>query len=279
MKIKLGGVRGSIPTTDPAMAYYGGNTSCAQVSEDGFQLLLDGGSGIQRLASVDQGISTNRIDILLTHLHIDHIQGLGFFKPLFDADREVHVWGPGSSSHTLHSRLSRYLSEPLFPVGIRDLPCRLILHDIENSSFEIGPFTVQSSFVIHPGPTLGYRINGKHSSFTYLPDHEPALGRDGIIADEKWISGFDLAHNTDLLLHDAQYSELEYQSKKGWGHTSFEDAARFALMTCAKHLLLAHHDPSRKDAQLNELFAAFKKQTHYSFHVELAREGVEFTLK
>ncbi len=279
MIIKIGGVRGSIPTTDPAMAYYGGNTSCLKVLEDGWRLLLDGGSGIQRLASADQEISSKRIDILLTHLHIDHIQGLGFFNPLFDAEAEVHIWGPGSSSHTLHSRLSRYLSPPLFPVRMRDLPCKLILHNIEDSIFEIGPFTVQSAFIIHPGPTVGYRVTGKHSSFTYLPDHEPALGRDGMIADKKWISGFDLAQNADLLLHDAQYSEQEYQNKKGWGHSSFEDAGRFALITGAKHLLLAHHDPSRDDAQLNELFASFQKHTDYPFPVELAREGTVFTLK
>lgn len=261
------------------MAFYGGNTTCVQVWEDGWQLILDGGSGIQRLVSANNLVS-ERIDILLTHLHIDHIQGLGFFSPLFDPEKEIHIWGPASSNRTLHSRLSRYLSPPLFPVLIRDLPCKLVLHDTENSIFNIGPFTVQSAYVIHPGPTVGYRITGKHSSFTFIPDHEPALGKDGIIADSRWISGFDLAQNTDLLLHDAQYSVEEYQKKKGWGHSSFDDAGRFAMMTGAKHLLLSHHDPSRTDLQLNELFAGLQKtQAQYSFTYELAREGAEFLLK
>jgi phosphoribosyl 1,2-cyclic phosphodiesterase len=192
MKINLWGVRGSIPTTDPETATYGGNTSCIGVWEEGWLLVLDGGSGIQKLV-IKNPIANKRIDILLTHLHIDHIQGLGFFKPLFDPDMEVHIWGPASSSRTLHSRLSRYLSPPLFPVRIRDLPCKLTLHEIENSIFEIGPFTIRSGYVIHPGPTVGFRVSGRHSVLTYIPDHEPALGRNGMIPDFNWVSGADLA--------------------------------------------------------------------------------------
>ena len=106
---------------------------------------------------------------------------------------EVHIWGPASSAQSLISRLSRYLSPPLFPVRIRDLLCKLSLHEIDNSVFEIGPFTIQSCYVIHPGPTVGFRITCQHSVFTYIPDHEPALGRSGIIKDDKWVSGINLA--------------------------------------------------------------------------------------
>ena len=278
MKIKLWGVRGSIPTSGPETVYYGGNTSCAGVWEDGWLLVFDGGSGIQRLI-VNNELASKRIDILLTHLHLDHIQGLGFFKPLFDPAMEVHIWGPASSSRTLHSRLSRYLSPPLFPVLLRDLPCNLTLHEIENSIFEIGPFTIQSAYVIHPGPTVGFRVTGRHSVFTYIPDHEPALGKKGIIPDSKWISGIALASGADLLLHDAQYTDQEYESKKGWGHSSMEDAGLFASIAGAKHVLFSHHDPYRSDSQLNEIFAAFQKKTNYQFKYELAREEMEITLK
>ena len=248
MKITLRGVRGSIPTTGPDTNYYGGNTSCTDVTEDGWTLVLDGGSGI-RLSN--PGNDHKRVDILLTHLHIDHIQGLGFFRPLFDPEMEVHIWGPASSSTTLHARLSRYLSPPLFPVRVRDLPCKLTFHELENSVFEIGPFTIQTSYVIHPGPTLGFRIRGRKSVFTYIPDHEPALGPSGILKEHKWISGFDLASEADLLLHDAQYNKGEYASKIGWGHSSMDDAVLFASRTNVKHLLLSHHDPSHSDSKLN----------------------------
>jgi|SRR5688572_4196859 len=277
MKVKLWGVRGSIPVTDPKMEFYGGNTSCLDVWEDGWQLVLDGGSGIQKF-NIEHKLENKRIDVLLSHLHLDHIQGLGFFRYFFDPLMEIHIWGPASSSQTLHSRLSRYLSPPLFPVLIRDLPCNLNLHEIENSTFRIGPFTIKSSYVIHPGPTVGFRIEGKNSVTTYIPDHEPALGSTGLIKDKGWLSGFDLAAGADLLYHDAQYTSPEYPVKSGWGHSSFEDAGLFASIAEVKQLLFGHHDPSRTDEQLNEIFSDFQKKTKYSFKCELAKEGTVFDL-
>ena len=277
MKVQLRGVRGSIPTTDPDMAYYGGNTSCTVVMENDCILVLDGGSGMQKFNLLNN-TGIKRIDVLLTHLHLDHIQGLGFFNPFFDPSLDVHIWGPASKANSLHARLSRYLSPPLFPVLLRDLPCKMTLHEIENSSFEIGPFTIESRFVIHPGPTVGFRVSNGRSVFTYIPDHEPALGANGMIADKKWLSGFDLAFNADLLLHDAQYSVQEYKNKRGWGHCSMDDTAKFASMAGVKHLLLAHHDPSHTDDHLNELLDDLKKGNDYSFNYELAAEGMQIEL-
>jgi ribonuclease BN (tRNA processing enzyme) len=275
MKISINGVRGSIPTTGADKAYYGGNTSCTIVSEKDWLLVLDAGSGMQKFHLPSE---KKRIDILLTHLHFDHIQGLGFFYPLFDSSMEVNIWGPGSTAKSLHSRLSRYLSPPLFPVLIRDLPCKLRLHEIENSSFQIGPFAVQCSYVIHPGPTIGFRIEGEHSIFAYIPDHEPALGLTGLLSDIKWISGIDLISNADLLLHDAQFTAREYQNKLGWGHSSMEDAIKFACMGKVKHLLLSHHDPSHSDTRLNEVFSELQKNVNVPLKYELAVEGMQIEL-
>ncbi|MEO7445714.1 MAG: MBL fold metallo-hydrolase [Ferruginibacter sp.] len=277
MKIKLWGVRGSVTTTGPETAFYGGNTSCVEVWEDGWQLVFDGGSGLQKLNAFYQP-GSKRIDILLTHLHMDHIQGLGFFRALFDPGMEVHIWGPASSSQTLYARLSRYLSPPLFPVLIRELPCKLTLHEIANSSFTIGPFSIQSQYIIHPGPTVGFRVSTGKSVFTFIPDHEPALGEKAMTLDMKWLSGYDLAAGADLLLHDAQYTATEYKIKKGWGHSSINDAALFASMADVKHVLFAHHDPFRSDDQLNEIFTEFTNDHSYSFKNELAREGMEINL-
>ncbi len=277
MKIKILGVRGSIPTADPDTTYYGGNTSCVEISENRWRLVLDAGSGM-RYSNTRERPDNNRIDILLTHLHLDHIIGLGFFSPLFDPAMEIHIWGPASSKHSLHARLTRYLSPPLFPVLIRNLPCKLILHEIDNTEFQIGPFTVRSGYVIHPGPTVGFRITGQHSTFTYLPDHEPALGRNGMLTDPKWVSGINLATGADLLLHDAQYSQEEYPFRNGWGHSSMDDVLRFASMAGVKHLLLAHHDPAHSDATLNEMFSELQKRNTYPFIYELAAEGKVFEL-
>jgi len=277
MKITIRGVRGSIPTSGPATQKYGGNTSCIEVSAEGWQLVLDGGSGMRNSNTQERPLN-NRLDILLTHLHMDHIQGLGFFKPFFDPEMEVHIWGPAGSRKSLHARLSKYLSPPLFPMYIRELPCQLILHEVDRSEFEIGPFRVQSQYVIHPGPTVGFRINDGEKTFTYIPDHEPALGIHGIVSDQKWISGFDLASNADLLIHDAQYTTAEYKERTGWGHSSMDDALRFASIACVKNLLMAHHDPNHTDTFLGELLTELKMRNNYSFHYDLAEEGMVIEL-
>ncbi len=276
MNINLWGVRGSIQTSGPDTKNYGSRTSCALLAEDGNLLVLDAGSGIQQFNSLN--ISSKRIDVLITHLHMDHIVGLGFFNPFFNPDKEVHIWGPMTTAQTLRSRLSRYLSPPLFPVLLRDLPCVLTFHEIGNSEFEIGHFKIRSDYVIHPGPTVGFRVAGKHSVFTYMPDHEPALGRNGMIKDTKWISGYNLAKGADLLYHDGQYTTTEYQQKKGWGHSSMEDALQFASICKAKKLIIAHHDPYHSDDQLNKIFSELQFENKHSLKYEMAEEGMEFTL-
>lgn len=277
MKINLCGVRGSIPTTSPENQLYGGHTSCTLVAEDDDLLVLDAGSGIQAFNTKDIP-SKKRVDVLLTHLHLDHIQGLGFFRPLFMPDMEVHIWGP-ASTQSLHSRISRYLSPPLFPVLVRDLPCKLTLHEVGNTSFEVGHFHVRSAYVIHPGPTLGFRVEGNESVFTYIPDHEPALGRSGMIKDTRWISGFDIALEADLIYHDGQYTDQEYFIRRGWGHSCFGDALQFATITGAKHLLMGHHDPGRTDSQLSEMQTSLKNNNGYAFDYEFAIEGKQFELR
>ena len=277
MKITLWGVRGSIPTINPYTKLYGGNTSCVEVEEDGCLLVLDAGSGITNL-NFSENLNSQRIDILLTHLHIDHIQGLGFFKPLFDPSREVHIWGPHTTTHSLRTRLGRYFSPPLSPVYFRDLPCRIFIHEIDNSVFEIGPFTIQSSYIIHPGPTVGFRVQSRRGVFTYIPDHEPALGRSGVQQDVQWLSGSELAMEADILLHDAQYTAEEYTHRAGWGHSSMEDALRYAELTGVKRLILSHHDPMHSDAQLDEMYAHLQQSASFPFVYEMAVEGASFQI-
>ncbi len=277
MKIKLWGVRGSIATTGPDTEIYGGNTSCVTIAHDDYVLVLDGGTGIRQLSGSNYP-SHQRIDVLLTHLHLDHIQGLGFFSPLFDATKEIHIWGPASSSQSLFSRLSRYLSPPLFPVLLRDLPCKLFLHEIGNSQFEAGPFLIQSNYIIHPGPTVGFRVTYRNAVFTFLPDHEPALGNNGIIKESRWISGYDLAEGADILLHDSQFTPEEYSHKRGWGHSTINDACLFGSLTAVQRILLAHHDPSHTDTFLDEMFNSFKKSAGTIPPASLAKEGTEIDL-
>ena len=277
MNITLWGVRGSIPTTSPDTKEYGGNTSCIEVDADGWLIILDAGSGIQNI-NYSENLNNKRVDILLTHLHIDHIQGLGFFKALFNPSTEVHIWGPASNTQSLRARLGRYFSPPLFPVYFRNLTCKLFLHEIEDGSFTIGPFNILSHYVTHPGPTVGFRIQERNMVFAYIPDHEPALGRSGLLKDVKWLSGSDLAFGADLLLHDAQYTSEEYKDKVGWGHSSMEDVLQFAALNNVKHLVLTHHDPMHSDAQLHEILKGLKENFSYPFTYELGVEGSNIEL-
>ncbi|MGI8810064.1 MAG: MBL fold metallo-hydrolase [Acidimicrobiales bacterium] len=243
-----------MPTAGPETVRYGGNTSCVEVrSSDDDVVVLDAGTGIRRLgAALPPG--TRRVDVLLTHLHMDHIQGLGFFDALFRPDVEVHIWGPPSTTLAMGRRLARYLSPPLFPVRMADLACRLELHDVPLGTFPVGALTVTAALVCHPGPTLGYRIEDRAGSIAYLPDHEPALGVDDFPGEPDWTSGFALADGVDLLIHDAQYSLAEYPSHVGWGHSAIDHAVAFAAATGVGRLVGFHHDPGHDDDALDALF-------------------------
>ena len=228
MKVKLWGTRGSIPSPGPETIRYGGNTSCVGVTlSDGSLLALDAGTGIRSLglALADEPA---RLHILLTHLHLDHIQGLVFFAPAFRPQTEIVIWGPASPEASLRDRIARYISAPLSPVEVRELPCDVSFRHCPETEWEIGPARIRAASVTHRGPTLGYRIDDGDSSLAYIPDHEPALGADLDTLDEDWISGFALARDASLLIHDGQYADAEYPDHVGWGHSALSHALAFA---------------------------------------------------
>ena len=277
MIVQLWGTRGSLASSGPETVRYGGNTASVQiVGSDGTILALDAGTGIRRLgAAIDP--SVERVDILLTHLHMDHIQGLGFFAPFFRRSGEIHVWGPASATIELRTRLTRYLSPPLFPVRIRDLDAHVFLHDAPDEPLHIGGFEVVAQHVIHPGPTVGYRISADGASVAYLPDHEPALGARQFPEEPRWTSGFDLAAGVDLLIHDGQYSDDERAARIGWGHSSVTQAVAFAELAKARRLVLFHHDPSHGDAVLDELTVHARARAA-TVEVVAGREGDRYDL-
>lgn len=273
MKVTLWGTRGSLASPGQETLIYGGNTSCVSIegSEDTI-IVLDGGTGIRSLGQHLPDTIKN-VYILLTHLHMDHVQGLPFFAPLRKEGVEVHIWGPASTTLSLRSRLLRYLSAPLFPISVREILSDLHFHELPSGTIGIREFDVTAQMIIHPNPTVGYNITDQGRSLTYLPDHEPALGVKSFPISEDWTSGYDLAEGSDLLIHDSQYTIKEYEQRVGFGHSCLNHAFRFGQLTQVKEFVPFHHDPAHTDTMLDSMIAETVEELQPSYTVTPGKEG------
>jgi phosphoribosyl 1,2-cyclic phosphodiesterase len=272
VKVRFWGVRGSVPVADANWLRYGGNTSCVSVElAGGGHLVLDAGTGIRTMGlTIDP--TAGPIHVLLTHLHLDHISGLLFFAPLFHPEADITIWGPPGPGD-LRGRLARYLSAPLSPVEIRELPASVTFRECTPEGWQVGAAKVSAMQVVHRGPTLGYRIEEDGAVLAYIPDHEPGLGQDLESDPEAWISGHALARNASLLIHDAQYTDAEYAHTVGWGHSRIGDTLAFARRTEAERVALFHHDPGHDDDRLDELGAEVAAGWNGDGDLTFAREG------
>ena len=274
MKVSFWGTRGSLAAPSPETVRYGGNTSCVSVKGSNNTLLvLDAGTGIRSLGW-ELPADLSQIHILLTHLHMDHIQGLPFFAPLRRPGVDIHIWGPASTTRSLSSRLQKYLSPPLFPVSVRELAANLNFHELPADLIEIGEFRINAQLIIHPNPTIGYRIQCGRATVTYLPDHEPALGARKFPRETEWTSGYALAEGCDLLIHDAQYTEDEYPDRVGFGHSTIRQAFLFAQLAKVKHFVPFHYDPTHSDTELDQMFAEIMAEIKPSYTMTPSREGL-----
>jgi phosphoribosyl 1,2-cyclic phosphodiesterase len=281
MRVRIWGCRGSLPTPGASTVRYGGNTSCVEVGlEDGSLLVLDAGTGIRCLGDELAERGVREIQLLLTHLHLDHLEGLRFFAPLWNPEVSIDIWGPPSPTTSLRDRIARSFSPPLFPLDLKDVPSQVTFHDVPREPWTLGPFSLSASLVVHPGPTVGYRIEAGGATFAYIPDHEPALCGRIRERSADWISGGAVAQGADLLLHDAQYFEDEYESRIGWGHSSVADAVAYAAAVDARRLLLFHHEPLHADASLDLLEDRARELASQNGRgPTLAREGMVVELR
>jgi ribonuclease BN (tRNA processing enzyme) len=274
------GCRGSLAAPGADTVVYGGNTSCVELElDDGSPVVLDAGTGIRLLGLRLASEPRRPIHLCLTHLHMDHLEGLGFFVPLWEPGQELHIWGPPSPVDTLEERIARYLSPPLFPVELSEVPSAITFHDVPDDEFVLGTARVRTEPVTHRGPTIGYRFEEHGYVLTYIPDHEPYLGVDADEVEPEWLSGFSLADGANVLMHDSQYFEHEYPAHVGWGHSSVAHAVAFARTAEVRHLLLFHHDPLHTDDQLRLLEARARELWgDQGAPPKLAKEGMTLSL-
>jgi phosphoribosyl 1,2-cyclic phosphodiesterase len=279
MRATIWGCRGSLATPGRETLRYGGNTSCVEVDAgDGVRIVLDAGTGLRELGLTLRDEPLSATHLLLTHLHLDHVEGLAFFAPVWHPDTELHIWGPPSQRWSLEERIARYFSPPLFPVDLTEVPSRLLFHDVPDEEWSLGLARIRAAQVLHPGPTLGYRVEVDGSALAYIPDHEPVVGGGLRGRSADWLSGVAVAGSATVLLHDAQYSEEEYPGKIGWGHASVADAVAYAEIVGAERLLLFHHDPLHDDAELEAIEdRAVELWNGAGAAPELAREGMEIS--
>ena len=181
---------------------------------------------------------------------------------MFNPRAEIVIWGPARRPEApLRDRIARYLSAPLTPVEIRELPCDVSFRECERRSGRSAGATIRAGSVTHRGPTLGYRIEEDGATLAYIPDHEPALGAPLDTLEDEWISGLELARDADLLLHDAQYTAAQYPHHLGWGHS--RDPGHAALRAPRgrpQRLLAFHHEPVHTDDELDRIAAEARQQ-------------------
>ncbi len=269
--VRFWGVRGSIASPGPDTVRYGGNTPCVEVRCGGALLVLDAGTGIRPLGEALRRRGPVDLDLLLTHSHLDHICGLPFFGPAFDPDSCVRLWaghlGPG---RTLRSALQGMMSAPLFPV-----PMEIFQADCSFRDFAAGDtlrpkpgVTVRTAVLNHPGGATGYRVEFAGRSLCYVTDTEhPPDGRDPAV--------LALVRGADLLIYDSTYSDEEYPSRVGWGHSTWQECLRLAEEAGVGRAVVFHHDPSRTDSDLDAIAAAAGRRRPGTV---VAREGLELAL-
>jgi CheY-like chemotaxis protein len=295
VRVRFWGTRGSIATPGPETNYFGGNTSCVEVTTDnGAVLILDCGTGAHRLAgNLMAGAKTPiAANILLCHTHWDHIQGFPFFSPAFVKGNSVTIYGPQGSRGSLQDVLAGQMEFTYFPIELNQLPAVIAYHELTEGIHEIGGARVATQFLNHPAMTIGYRIEADGVALVYLVDHEPysdSLWRTGAepgrlasILHEGDRRHAEFMADADLVIHDAQYTPEEYPAKKTWGHSTYAYAVQVAAAAGVRRLALTHHDPGHgdpvvTDIERNARDLALKLGT--SLDVFCAYEGCELVLE
>jgi len=293
MRVRFWGTRGSIATPGPGTVRFGGNTSCVEITTAvGVRFVIDCGTGARplglHLMTAPKPLTAN---ILLSHVHWDHIQGFPFFTPLFIPGNRIRVYGPAGAGGSLSTLLAGQMEFTYFPVSIDQLASQLSFHELAEGVHDIDGVRVVTQFLNHPAPAIGYRIEADGCSALYLCDHEPYSGtlwrgdaEPGRMESILHLS--DRRHaqfmeGADLVIHDAQYTPEEYPAKRNWGHSTYRYVVEMAAMARVRRVALTHHDPLHDDefvACVEERAREAAGKLGCALEVCCAAEGMEIEL-
>ena len=250
MQITFWGVRGSIPTPGPDTIAIGGNTSCVEVRAGKSLLVFDGGTGLRLLGKKLVKEMPITAHIFFSHVHWDHIQGFPFFDPAFVKGNTIHLYGGNNVSRTLEETLAGQMDHPSFPVHLTDMGAKMTFNDLaEGQVLQIDDVKISTARGNHPNGVWIYRVDHGGKSIVYATDTEHYKELDPAL--------LKVAQGVDVLIYDSQYTPEEYTGsagtggpKVGWGHSTFDEAAKLAQAAKAKKLVLFHHDPLQNDDQV-----------------------------
>jgi len=256
---------------------YGGNTTCIEFRCGRDIIILDAGTGLRQLGqSLLKEFPRGQLNLtlLISHTHWDHIQGLPFFAPIYQARSRLRILGCEGARQSLVSALTGQMESTYFPVPFSQLPSNIEIEELEEFNFSIGQVLIQAHRANHPGLTVGYRLFSPDGIVCFFPDTESRPGGD----DRAML---DFVHGADVLILDSQYDQAEYRKHTGWGHGCVDDSVALALKAGVKKLVLFHHDPDHDDRKIDAFLKharALVKRQHGKLKVEAAREGLEIRL-
>jgi len=275
VEVTFYGVRGSCPCPSEANRRYGGNTACVALTIEGRPpIVFDLGTGLRAFGETQPLDGSFKGTALVTHIHWDHIQGLPFFPAADRQGARFDIYGPEQEEATLTELINGLMRPPYFPVTYGELRGDIQFHEVLKDELHIGDATVIVRPVPHIGPTVGYRVDWDGKIVTYISDHQAPLGMESI-AD----SVIELVQGADVLIHDAQYTDAEFEQKSHWGHCTVEYAVHVAREGHVKKLVLFHHDPSHGDDCMDLILQDAQRMAEPSgIEVVAAFEGLKLDL-